>query len=173
MHIKGSDIAHTLGLKTDQSFNRSEVYSVGMRTMGPPVDFLVSFHAKKPDTNIKTSLSEDRDTDAYDVWDGNDDAIKCLSCQSPEAIDRCVGIKKERFPGTNVWFESAEYVAPLCADCNSTKVANGSGGYVGVTMPPPSGDISTHFVKDNVSRSRSAGHIRNRGITRKFTRYVK
>ena len=111
--------------------------------------------------------------DAYDVWEGNDDTVKCMSCKSPEAIDRCIKISKERVPGTNTWVERTDHIAPLCSDCTHTKLGTTSGGYVGVTMPPPSGDI-TGYAKDGEhgGHSRSAGHNRNRGISRTFTRYV-
>lgn len=171
MELHGTTIAHSLNLKTTDSFHAVEVFRVGMNTIKLPSILSIRFSGNQLDTDIKTFRSDEADIEGYDVWSGNDDAIKCLSCQSPEAIDRCIGIKKAREPELKRWVECDEEIAPLCSDCASNRFLSGSGGYVGVTMPPPSGYI-THYIKDDTSYSRSAGHIRNPGITRKFTRYV-
>ena len=138
MHIKGTEIARALGLKTDSSFHRSEVYSVGLRVMGAPSDFMIRWSGDALDTHKQTLLRDERDMDAYDVWEGNDDSIRCRSCSSPEAIDRCVKVTKARVPGTNTWMEATDHIVPLCSECMATKY-HSSGTYAGVTKPPPTG----------------------------------
>ena len=162
MDLHRTEIANLLKLKQSNTFDAVEVYNVGMNTIGIPKIYNLVRSGNPQDVHLKTSRKDDSDIDAYDVWD-NDDTIKCLSCGSPEAIDRGVKITKQRLMGN--WVEATEYLAPLCNDCMTTK-HSGSIGHVGVTMPPPSGHI-VQYPKDNVSRSRSAGHILNPGITHK------
>lgn len=171
MELHGTTIAHSLNLKTTDSFHAVEVFRVGMNTIKLPTIFSIRFSGNQLDTDLKTFRSDEADIEGYDVWSGNDDAIKCLSCQSPEAVDRCIGIKKQYERELKMWAECDEEIAPLCSDCASNRFISGSGGYVGVTMPPPSGYI-IQYPKSNEARSRSAGHVRNPGITRTFTRYL-
>ena len=175
MELAGT-IARSLGLKQTDGFTAVETFNVGMSTFRLPSILSIRFSGNHEDTHhtsLKTLRKDDQDMDAYDVWEGNDDTVKCMSCKSPEAIDRCIKVSKERVPGTNTWVERTDHIVPLCSDCSQTKLGTTSGGYVGVTMPPPSGDI-TGYTKDgeHVGHSRSAGHNRNRGISRTFTRYV-
>ena len=169
MELHGTEIAHSLNLKTTDSFHAVEVFNVGMNTFKLPTIFSIRFSGNQLDTNLKTFRGDEQDTKGYDVWEGNDDAIKCISCRSPEAIYRCLDIKKRNEKGFG-WIEHTESIAPLCSDCTATKLGK-TGSYVGVTMPPPSGYI-IQYVKGDTVRGRSAGHIRNPGITRTFTRYV-
>tara|TARA_R110000824_G_scaffold100184_6_gene238221 strand:- start:2851 stop:3441 length:591 start_codon:yes stop_codon:yes gene_type:complete len=162
MNLHRTEIASLLKLKQSNTFNVVEVYNVGMNTIGIPKVFNLVRSGNPHDTHLETFRKDDSDIDAYDVWD-NDDTVKCLSCQSPEAVDRGVKITKQRFLGK--WVEATEHLAPLCSDCMTTK-QSGSSGHVGVTMPPPSGYI-TNYIKDDTSYSRSAGHTRNPGITHK------
>ena len=171
MELHGTTIAHSLNLKTTDSFHAVEVFRVGMNTVKLPSILSIRFSGDQLDTNIETFRSDEADIEGYDVWCGNDDAIKCASCGSPEAIDRSVKTVKRYERELKKWVEIGDEVTPLCNDCACTKFISGSGGYVGVTMPPSTGYI-THYIKDDTSGSRSAGHIRNPGITRKFTRYL-
>ena len=171
MELHGTTIAHSLNLKTTDSFHAVEVFRVGMNTIKLPTIFSIRFSGNQLDTDLKTFRSDEADIEGYDVWEGNDDAIKCASCQSPEAIDRSVKTVKRYERELKRWVDVGDEVTPLCSDCASTKFISGSGGYVGVTMPPPSGHI-IQYPKGNETRSRSAGRVRNTGITRTFTRYL-
>jgi hypothetical protein len=165
---KSDKIANTLGLKTTNTFDIAECYSVGMKQMGAPSEFILRYGVVdyEEDIDNKTQIQDDKDIDIYDVWAFSDDKYECRVCRSPEAIDRCVKVEKARIPGTNKWVEAVDHVYPLCNDCMTTKLDSVSGGYVGVTMPPPTGDI-IQYIQDDTSYSRSAGHIRNPGITHK------
>ena len=165
MRINRSDIPNVLGLKSIDTFDVAECYSVGMSVMGPPSNFISRFVTDNDDTHTKTQRQDDHDVDIYDVWAFDDSKYECRVCRSPEAIDRAVKITKSRIPGTNDWVEDTEYLYPLCNDCMATKVANGSGSYVGVTMPPPTGDISS-FVQTSEPGHRSSLY-RSRGIDKK------
>lgn len=165
MRINRSDIPNVLGLKTVNTFDIAECYSVGMSIMGPPSNFLSRFVDSDTDTHHKTQNQDDKDIDIYDVWAFDDSKYECRVCGSPEAIDRAVKITKSRIPGTNEWVEDTEYLYPLCNDCAATKLSS-SGTYVGVTMPPPSGDI-TSFVHGDEGDSLSSGYERTSGIDRK------
>ena len=171
MELHGTTIAHSLNLKTTDSFHAVEVFRVGMNTIKLPTIFSIRFSGNQLDTDLKTFRSDEADIEGYDVWEGNDDAIKCASCQSPEAIDRSVKTLRRYEHELKQWVEIGDEVTPLCSNCACAKFISGSGGYVGVTMPPPSGYI-IQYPKSNETRSRSAGRVRNPGITRKFTRYL-
>ena len=164
MELHNTTIARALNLKTVDAFHPTEVFRVGMNSVKLPSILSIRFSGNQLDTNIKTFRSDEADIEGYDVWSGNDDAIKCVSCGSPEAIDRSVKTVKRYERELKQWVEVGDEVTPLCNDCACTKFISGSGGYVGVTMPPPTGHI-TQYIKDDTSYSRSAGHIRNAGIT--------
>ena len=169
MELRNTTIARTLNLKTVDAFHPSEVFRVGMNSVKLPTILSIRFSGNQLDTNLKTFRSDDMDTHAYDVWHDGEN-VKCLSCGSPEAVDRGLKVTKRYERELKQWVEVGETVAPLCSDCTTTKFS-GSSGYVGVTMPPATGYI-IQYPNSGETRSRSAGHIRNPGISRKFTRYV-